>query len=61
MKQELFEIAKRNIYRLEERGDLEQRFIDSEDFLDGLVWSIRKILEEAYERGEQDEKKTDTI
>lgn len=57
MKQELFEIAKRNIFGLEERGDLEQRFIDSEDFLDVAVWSIRKMLEEAYELGKQDAKK----
>lgn len=56
MKQELFEIAKRNIYGLEKRGDLEQRFIDSEDFLDVAVWSIRKMLEEAYELGKQDTK-----
>ncbi|WP_415274882.1 DUF6900 domain-containing protein [Clostridium perfringens] len=56
MKQELFEIAKRNIYGLEERGDLEQRFIDSEDFLDVAVWSIRKLLKEAYELGKQDSK-----
>ena len=41
-------IAKKFIYGVKERGDLEQRFRDSDDFLDVAVWSLREALEEAY-------------
>lgn len=54
MKKELFEIAARNIYAVEQRGDLDQRYRDDDDFLDVAVWTLRKMLEEAYELGKQD-------
>lgn len=37
LKKELFEIAARTLYGVEERGDLEHRFNNSEDFLDVSV------------------------
>lgn len=40
LKKELFEIALRTLYGVEERGDLEHRFNDSEDFLDVSVWGF---------------------
>ena len=47
-------IAKRIVYGVKERGDLEQRFNDSEDFLDIAVWTLREALEEAYALGKED-------
>lgn len=51
MKKQLIEIAKKNSYSIEERGDLETRNSDSEDFIEMSVWSIKAMLEEAYELG----------
>ena len=47
-------IAKRIVYGVKERGDLEQRFNDSEDFLDIAVWTLREAMEEAYALGKED-------
>ncbi len=49
-------IAKRVVYGIKERGDLEQRFIDSEDFIEIAVWTLREAMEEAYARGKEDGK-----
>ena len=49
----LLEIAKKNSYAVENRGDLERRNNDSEDFLDISVWSLKGMLREAYELGKQ--------
>lgn len=49
----LLEIAKKNSYLIRERGDLEKRNNDSEDFLDISVWSLKQMLKEAYELGKQ--------
>ena len=49
MKKQLIEIAKKNSYR----GDLETRNSDSEDFIEMSVWSIKAMLEEAYELGKK--------
>lgn len=51
MKKQLIEIAKKNSYSIETRGDLETRKSDSEDFIEMSVWSIKAMLEEAYELG----------
>lgn len=50
---QLLEIAKKNSYAVENRGDLEKRNNDSEDFLDISVWSLKEMLREAYELGKQ--------
>ena len=51
MKKQLIEIAKKNSYSIEERGDLKTRNSDSADFIEMSVWSIQAMLEEAYELG----------
>ena len=50
----VLEIAKRVVYGVKERGDLEQRFRDSDDFLDIAVWTLREAMEEAYALGKED-------
>lgn len=50
---QLLEIAKKNSYAVENRGDLEKRNNDSEDFLDISVWSLKEMLREAYGLGKQ--------
>lgn len=50
----VLEIAKKHIYGVRERGDLEQRYRDADDFLDVAVWCIRAALEEAYAAGKMD-------
>ena len=42
------EIAKKNLYAVEERGDLETRNWDGADFFEVSVWGLKKALEEAY-------------
>ena len=51
--QVLLEIAKKHSCAIEERGDLEKRNNDSEDFLEVSVWSLKEMLKEAYELGKQ--------
>ena len=53
----VLEIAKRVVYGVKERGDLEQRFRDSDDFLDIAVWTLRQAMEEAYALGKEDGKR----
>lgn len=48
---QVLEVAKRQIYAIQERGDLETRHSDGEDFLDIAVWSLKATLEEAYALG----------
>lgn len=57
MRKQLVEIAKKNSYSIEIRGDLECRHNDDEDFIELSVWSIQSMLEEAYELGRKDSKK----
>ena len=45
---QLLEIAKKNLYAVEERGDLETRNWDGADFFEVSVWELKKALEEAY-------------
>lgn len=56
MKKQLVEIAKKNSYSIETRGDLESRHNDDEDFIELSVWSIQAMIEEAYELGKKSAK-----
>ena len=51
--QKVLEIAKKHIYGVKERCDLEQRYRDADDFLDVAVWCLRDALEEAYALGKE--------
>lgn len=51
MKNKLYEIAAKHSYQVSERGDLEQHWNDSEDFIEVSVWSLEAMLQEAYEAG----------
>ena len=55
--QKVLEIAKRVVYGVKDRGDLEQRYRDSDDFLDIAVWTLREAMEEAYALGKEDGKR----
>ena len=57
LQRKLEKIAMENSYAIEQRGDLETRESDSEDFLDISVWSLREMLKQAYELGKQDGQK----
>ena len=48
---ELLKIAKMYSSTVRERGDLEERNNDSEDFIDVSVWGVKKMLEQAYALG----------
>lgn len=53
-KKALLNIAKKHLYQVERRGDLEERRSDSEDFLDSVaVWDIEAMLEDAYPFGKE--------
>lgn len=51
--QELEKIAKKYMYAVESRGDLEDRGNDEEDFIETSVWGIRQALAAAYELGKK--------
>ena len=48
---QITEIAAKHLIAVQERGDLETRRSDSEDFIEVSVWSLKAALEEAYEAG----------
>lgn len=50
----LLKIAMQTMLSVAERGDLETRNSDSEDFLDIPVWSLKQALEEAYLLGKSE-------
>ena len=54
IKKALEQIAKEECCSIEARGGLDTRNCDSEDFIEVGVWSIRKMLERAYELGKAD-------
>ena len=54
IKKALEQIAKEECYSIEARGGLDTRNCDSEDFFEVGVWSIRKMLERAYELDKAD-------
>ena len=43
----LLEIAKKASCVIAERGDLQRRYSDSEDFIEVAVWGIEEMLKEA--------------
>lgn len=47
----LLEIAKKHSMAIHDRGDLEKRHTDSEDFLDMSVWTLKEMLRDAYRAG----------
>lgn len=47
----LLAIAKKNNWEVEERGDLETRHSDQDDFIEVSVWGLKTMLEEAYAAG----------
>ena len=49
----LLAIAKQASYAIEQRGDLEYRMNDEEDFLDLSVGAIEAMLEQAFLLGQQ--------
>lgn len=52
-KKQLLDLAKKYIYGVQERGDLETRNNDSEDFMDVAVWNIKALIEAAYQLGKE--------
>ena len=50
----LEQIAKDASYAIEERGGVEERENDAEDFLEVGIASIQRMLEEAYRLGLRD-------
>ena len=53
-KRKIYNIAKKHIYGLPERGDLKAHNSDREDFLDIAVWSLEEALIAAHEQGRKD-------
>ena len=51
MDDKLLEIAKEYFPAVEERGSLETRDNDHEDFFEVSVWGLKAALEEAYKLG----------
>lgn len=50
-KAQILEMAKKEIYTVEKRGDLEQRGNDEDDFIEVGVYSLERALHQAYELG----------
>ena len=47
----IYEIAAKHLIEVAERGGLETRNSDREDFLEVSVWALEAALKEAYEAG----------
>lgn len=47
----LLKMVQETSYSIQERGDLETRHSDGEDFLDQAVWSLKEMLINAYMMG----------
>jgi hypothetical protein len=47
----VYEIAAKHLITVQERGGLETRHSDSEDFIEVSVWGLEAALKEAYEAG----------
>ena len=48
---QLYDIAAKHMVIVQERGDLEARHCDSEDFIEVPVWGLEAALKDAYEAG----------
>lgn len=57
-KRQRYALAKKHIYGIEERGDLETHNSDSEDFFEISVWELVDIIDAAYEFGQKNILKT---
>ena len=51
MDAKLLKIAKKHFSAVEERGSLETRDNDHEDFFEVSIWGLKAALEEAYKAG----------
>lgn len=49
--QALLNIAKKHSWEIENRGDLETRMSDADDFIEVSVWGLKAMLEAAYKLG----------
>nr|DAH06906.1 MAG TPA: hypothetical protein [Caudoviricetes sp.] len=49
--EELYEIAKENIFQVEGRGNLETQYSNERDFFEISVWQLKSALLAAYELG----------
>ena len=47
----VYEIAAKHLITVQERGDLEARHSDRDDFFEVSVWALEAALKEAYEAG----------
>ena len=47
----IYEIATKHLIEVQERGDLETRHNDNEDFIEVPVWGLQAALKDAYEAG----------
>ena len=47
----VYEIAAKHLILVAERGDLETRHCDREDFIEVSVWGLEAALKDAYEAG----------
>ena len=54
MDEKLLKIAMKHFPAVEDRGSLETRNNDSEDFFEISVWSLKAALNEAYRAGLKD-------
>lgn len=53
VERQLLNVAKQASFLILHRGDLETRNNDNEDFLEIPVWTIKRMLEEAYKLGKE--------
>ena len=49
----IFEIAAKHMILVQERGDLQPRHRDSDDFIEVSVWGLEAALKDAYEAGQK--------
>ena len=54
MNEKLLEIAIEHFPAVEERGNLETKNNDHDDFFEVSVWSLKAALKEAYELGKKE-------
>ena len=57
LERKVFEIAKKEVYGLDKRGNLKPHYCDDEDFIEISVWCLENALVEAYRAGVKDAKK----
>ena len=60
-KEKIFSVASQDIVGLPERGSLETKHNDDEDFMVVSVWELSAALEKVYRLGVSDGKSTEKI